>query len=109
MTIDFNTYGIVEVSMVYVKDTVAAWDKASDEVESDGFKVNYRKLSGQATPAPSNLFTIDEDAAKPPEKQKAAFYNVVAKALYVAKRARPDIAVAVSFLTTRVRGPDVQD
>ena len=60
MTIDFNTYGIVEVSMVYVKDTVAAWDKASDEVESDGFKVNYRKLSGQATPAPSNLFTIDE-------------------------------------------------
>lgn len=39
MTIDFNTKGIVEVSMVdYVKDIIAAWDKASDEVESDGFE-----------------------------------------------------------------------
>jgi hypothetical protein len=33
----------------------------------------------------------------------------VANALYVAKRARPDIAVSVSFLTTQVRCPDVKD
>jgi hypothetical protein len=108
MTIDFNTAGIVEVSMVeYVKDIITAWDKASEE--SGGFIMKFRKSSGQATPAPSNLFTVDDDAAKLPEEQKAAFHNVVAKALYVAKRARPDIAVAISFLTTRVRSPDVQD
>ena len=70
MTIDFNTKGIVEVSMVdYVKDIIIAWDKASDEVKLDGFKINYRRSSGQPTPAPSNLFTIDEDATKLQEKK----------------------------------------
>ena len=67
------------------------------------------RSSGEPTPAPSNLFTVDEDSAKLPEKQKAAFHNVVAKALYVAKQARTNIAVSIAFLTTRVRSPDVQD
>jgi hypothetical protein len=58
---------------------------------------------------PSNLFTVDEDLAKLPEKQKAAFHNVVAKALYMAKQAWPSISVSVSFLTNRVHCPDVQD
>ncbi len=58
---------------------------------------------------PLNLFTVDEDLAKLPEKQKAAFHNVVAKALYMAKQAWPDIAVSIAFLTTQVRCPDVQD
>ncbi len=92
-----------------MKDIVMTWDKASDGIELDGFKIKYRKLSGEPTAAPSNLFTVDEDSAKLPEKQKAAFHNVVAKALYVAKQARPDIAVSVSFLTTQVCCPDVQD
>ncbi len=75
----------------------------------DSFKIKYRKMSGEPSAAPSNLFMMDEDSVKLPEKQKAAFHNVVAKALYVAKRAWPDMAVSVSFLTTRVRCPDVQD
>jgi hypothetical protein len=93
----------------YVKEIVMTWDKASDRIELDGFKIKYRKLSGEPTSAPSNLFMVDEDLAKLPEQQKAALHNVVAKALYVAKRAWPNIAVSVSFLTTRVRCPDVQD
>ncbi len=77
-----------------------AWDKASDGIDLDGFKIKYRTLSGESTAAPSNLFTVDEDLAKLPEKQKAAFHNVVAKALYMAKRAWPNIAVSIAFLTT---------
>jgi hypothetical protein len=38
-----------------------------------------------------------------------AFHNVVAKALYMVKRARPDASVSIAFLTTRVRSPDVDD
>ena len=38
-----------------------------------------------------------------------AFHNIVAKALYLVKQARPDASVAVAFLTTRVREPDVDD
>jgi hypothetical protein len=71
----------------HVKDIVVAWDKASDRIELDGFKIKYWKSSGLPTAAPSNLFTVDEDLAKLPEKQKAAFHNVVVKALYVAKQA----------------------
>ncbi len=83
-----------------MKDIVMAWDKASDRIELDGFKIKYRKSSGEPTAAPLNLFTVDEDLAKLPEKQKAAFHNVVAKALYMAKLAWPYIAVSVAFLTT---------
>jgi hypothetical protein len=52
---------------------------------------------------------VDEDSAKLPEKQKTAFYNVVAKAMYVAKQAQPNIAVSIAFLTTQGQSPDVQD
>jgi hypothetical protein len=92
-----------------VKDIVVAWDKVSDGIELDGFKIKYRKSSGQPTAAPLNLFTVDKNSAKLPEKQKAAFHNVVAKALYMAKQAWPDIAVSIAFLTTQVRSPDIQD
>ncbi len=101
MTIDYSTRGVTQILMVdFVKDIVMTWDKASGGNELDGFKIKYRKLSGEPTSAPSNLFMVDEDLAKLPEKQKAAFHNVVAKALYVAKQAWPDIAVSVSFLAT---------
>jgi hypothetical protein len=65
----------------YVKDIVMAWDEASDRIELDSFKIKYRKLSRELTAVPLNLFTVDEDSAKLPEKKKAAFHNVVAKAL----------------------------
>jgi hypothetical protein len=110
MTINCSARGVAHILMVdYVNDIVMTWDKAPYQIELDGFKIKYRKLSGEPTPAPSNLFTVDEDLAKLPEKQNAAFHDVVAKALYVAKRAQPNIAVSVSFLTTQVCCPDVQD
>jgi len=38
-----------------------------------------------------------------------AFHNITAKGIYVAKRARPDISLAIAFLTTRVKGPDIDN
>ncbi len=38
-----------------------------------------------------------------------AFHNIAAKGIYVAKRARPDISLSIAFLTTRVKGPDIDD
>jgi hypothetical protein len=37
------------------------------------------------------------------------FHSNVAKLLYLALRARPDILVTVAFLTTRVSSPDIDD
>ena len=34
---------------------------------------------------------------------------MVAKLLYISKRARPDTGLSVAFLTTRVQGPDTDD
>ncbi len=38
-----------------------------------------------------------------------AFHNITAKGIYVTKRVRPDIFLSIAFLTTRVKGPDIDD
>ena len=44
----------------------------------------------KSSPAPENLFKVDEDCEKlSPDKAKG-FHNMVAKTLYTTKRARPD-------------------
>ncbi len=59
--------------------------------------------------APEDLFKVDDDATKLNAEMSTAFHNIVAKALYLVKRARPDASVSIAFLTTRVRSPDVDD
>jgi hypothetical protein len=39
----------------------------------------------------------------------ADFHTIIAKTLYVTKRSRLDICLAIAFLTTRVRAPDKDD
>jgi hypothetical protein len=68
-------------------------------------------MEGMAnTPAGNHLFQINN---KNPEKLDRAtaeiFHTLVAKLLFVSKRGRPDIQLPVSFLTTRVREPDIDD
>jgi len=48
----------------------------------------------------------NEDCEKLPKEMAADFHTVVAKMLYVTKRARHDTCLSVAFLTTRVRAPD---
>ena len=62
-----------------------------------------------ATAAPNNLFKLDEDAIKLDQGPAKAFHHITAKSIYVTKWARPDISLAVAFLTTRVKGPDIDD
>ncbi|MGL6132319.1 MAG: Ty1/Copia family ribonuclease HI [Fusobacteriaceae bacterium] len=59
--------------------------------------------------APNNLFRIDEDCERLNQVQATAFHTIVAKALYLVKRARPDASLAIAFLTTRVQAPDADD
>jgi hypothetical protein len=69
----------------------------------------YEVRGTAATPATNELFDIDVDAGVLSLKEKDAFHSCVAKLLYLSKRVRPDILTAVSFLTTRVTVPTVQD
>ena len=111
MTLDFTTKGQVKISMVdYVKEIVDAWDK-TPQLDSDGFTtvISKRGKKGKKCAAPDDLFKIDEDATKLSTQMSTAFHNIVAKALYMVKRARPDASVSIAFLTTRVRSPDIDD
>ena len=107
MTLDFTTKGQVRISMIeHVKDIIATWEKAKS-INDDGFvKVNQK---GKRTAAPDDLFKVDENAKKLSTEMATVFHNIVAKSLYLVKRARPDASVAIAFLTTRVREPDVDD
>jgi hypothetical protein len=106
MTLDFATSKIVKVTMLeYVDEIIGSWDKACSELND-----RYKAVSGReriATAAPDDLFKVDEDAVKLDQARAKAFHNIVAKGIYVAKRARPDISLSIAFLTTRVKGPDI--
>jgi hypothetical protein len=66
--------------------------------------------AGRAASPPSpDLFKIAENTKTLTMERRRSFHSMVAKALYLAKRARPDILTAVSFLTTRVRDPTEED
>ena len=62
-----------------------------------------------ATAAPDDLFKVDEDAVKLEQAAAKSFHNITAKAIYVTKRARPDKSLDIAFLTTRVKGPAIDD
>ena len=108
MKLDFTTAGVVIVTMIeYVNDVIKSWDEAVTKLD-DGFK----KVTGRtriATAAPVDLFKVNDDAVKLGSDKSKSFHSIVAMMLYVTKRARPDTALAIAFLTTRVREPDEDD
>ncbi len=108
MMLDFATTKVVKVTMLeYVDEIVGSWDKACSEL-NDGYNI----VSGCkriATAAPDNLFKVDKDAVKLDQVRAKAFHNITAKGIYVTKRARPDISLAIAFLTKRVKGPDIDN
>ena len=65
----------------------------------------------KACPAGDNLFKIqdNEDMELLPEEMARQFQKTTAQLLFLCKRARTDVDTLVSFLTTRVKEPDVDD
>ena len=74
----------------------------------DTFPIKFKDGDAVNTPAADNLFKVD--GSKPLEKNQAElFHTTVAKALFLCKRARPDVQPTVAFLCTRVRQPNCGD
>ena len=94
---DFRSNGKVIISMIpYILDLI-------DQFPDD------HKYSKRSTPASTSLFKIDSSEEVLSVKHAKVFHTYVAKLLYLTKHARPDIALAVAFLTTRVRNPTFLD
>ena len=62
-----------------------------------------------ATPAKKDLFEIDEKSPKLDKDEADHFHRIVVKLLYVSKRGRVDIQLAIAFLCTRVSCCSYQD
>jgi hypothetical protein len=62
-----------------------------------------------SSPAAPHLFTVRDTIEILNPDIKEEFHTLVAKALYLAKRTRPDILLPVSFLSTRVQAPNIDD
>jgi hypothetical protein len=62
-----------------------------------------------STPATKNLCTINTRSSKLNKEQHEFFHSVASKLLWVAKRGRPDINPAVSFLCSHVKSPTRKD
>ena len=94
MTFDFSTKSKVKITQDgYVAELVA-----SEDIKS-----------AVKTPATEDLFVIDESSPELCASAKEHFHSLTAKLLYLSKRTRPDILVAVSFLTSRVLIATEQD
>jgi hypothetical protein len=96
MTIDYSEKGKVKFLMPdYVNGILeeAPMDMAGMDV----------------TPASSNLFTIRKTTDKLDDERAMMYHHLTAKMLYLCKRARPDLQMAISFLTTQVTQPDEDD
>jgi hypothetical protein len=96
MTIDYSEEGKVKFMMFdYVEGIL-------DEAPAD--------MDGVAvTPATLELFTVDENAEPLDDERAETYHRLTAKQLYLCKCARPDLQPTVTFLTTRVTHPTVDD
>ena len=61
------------------------------------------------TLAADHLLDVDANQTKVNVKRAQFFHTYVAKALFLCKRARPDLQTAVAFLCTRVKSCDGDD
>jgi hypothetical protein len=96
ITIDYSEREKVKFTMYdYLEDIL-------DEMPGD--------MNGTApTPASDNMFDVDADSPPLNEKESDFFHRTTARLLFAAKRARPDLQVAVAYLCTRVKSPNQSD
>ena len=101
LTFDFRILKTVKITMQgFIADLMAFVEKRSD-------------FCGTAVdPASGDLFdigVIDDKNKLLENKEKEFFHSLTAKLLYLSKRVRPDILVAVAFLCKRVQVPTEED
>jgi hypothetical protein len=97
MILDFRIKGELGINMIpYVKMVL------------DAIPDNMRGIA--VTPAASYLYKVNDDNPVHLDHQTAElFHSLTMQLQYLAQRGRPDILQAVSFLSSRVQKPDIDD
>ncbi len=108
VSLDYSYKGQCQVTMYdYIDGILQAYNLAIKDHDY-GYQI-IGKCHSKTSTAPDNLFVVNEDYKKLSSEAAAAFHTIVAKVLYVTKRARTDISLAIAFLTTQVRSPNIED
>ena len=70
---------------------------------------SIENLEDSSVPANKNIFVVDEHSALLSEGERKRFHTLVAKLLFLSKRARPEISAANGLLCTRVTKATEED
>ena len=98
MKLDYSVPGQVKIDMVDYVDTMI-----------EAFPQECLRGSAVASPWNDNLFKVQEKSPLLSKQGSEQFHTTTAQGLFLCKRARPDIAPAIAYLTTRVRAPNQDD
>ena len=103
-----KTFNFLGMKIKITKDKTIEMSM-KDQIE-EAFEMFGEKLEGSvSSPATKKLNTVDPKATQLNNKKSDIFHSVVAKLLFIVKRARPDCETAISFLTRRVSKSDEDD
>jgi len=72
------------------------------------FPIQFAPEDSAPAPTPADLHATGTSSKLPP-KEAESFHAFVAKALFLGKRVRPNIQLAVATLSTRVKDPNQDD
>ena len=96
LSLDFSKEGAVKIG---------AEDHISEAIKQFPGEVG----PAASTPAAEHLFKVDSECPKLDEARRQRYHSIFAKLLWVGKKARPDILVALSFLGKRTLTADEDD
>ena len=104
MTFDFTSAGRVTITMLgYENDLVNDW--LDVQINVDMLPDRHASAS---TPATNSIFDKGSGNVLSGEISKI-FHSYVMRMAYLAKRVKPELSVAVSYLSTQVTKPNVDD
>ena len=95
MTLDYTTPQKVKLKMKeYIEQMIKEYPE---------------EIKGSKYPWNDNLFKQDDKSDKLGKERAELFHTLVAKGLFLSKRARPDILPAITYLCMRVKEPNESD
>ena len=96
MKLDYSNKGKLKVDMKeYVKEMIKDYpSKTRENIEC---------------PWSTKLFNVNDNSKSLNNDYKELFHTFVMKCMFLGKRARPDILMGISFLSTRVLNPNEED
>jgi hypothetical protein len=96
MILDFTQDGALKIDMRYYIEGM---------LEEFPYAIGTKKM----TPWTEKLLKVQKDAKKLEEERRSIFHTYVMKAIFLCKRAQPDIDQAITFLSSRVKDANEGD